>query len=103
MSAPTIAEPTPAERVRTIAAVPHAAVLAADDAAEPAAAAVTASTVTVAPAGMAQVEALQELLKPLAVLGEVDGRRAGCVELWPPPITVGACPTVRRGVGAVRG
>ena len=30
MSAPTIAEPTPAERVRTIAAVPHAAVLAAD-------------------------------------------------------------------------
>ena len=37
-------------------AVP-AAVLAADDAAEPAAAAVTASTVTVAPAGMAQVEA----------------------------------------------
>lgn len=37
-------------------AVP-AAVLAADDAAEPAAAAVTAPTVTVAPAGMAQVEA----------------------------------------------
>lgn len=30
MSAPTIAEPTPAERIRTIAAVPHAAVLAAD-------------------------------------------------------------------------
>ncbi|WP_019201345.1 DUF2470 domain-containing protein [Tsukamurella sp. 1534] len=30
MSAPTIAEPTPAERVRTVVAVPHAAVLAAD-------------------------------------------------------------------------
>ncbi|GAA1083474.1 DUF2470 domain-containing protein [Tsukamurella spumae] len=30
MSAPTIVEPTPAERVRTVAAVPHAAVLVAD-------------------------------------------------------------------------
>ncbi|ADG76796.1 hypothetical protein TPAU25S_03490 [Tsukamurella paurometabola] len=30
MSAPTIAEPTPAERVRTVAVVPHAAVLVAD-------------------------------------------------------------------------